>query len=190
MGKQSEETKQILNSWLYNVKDEFKPLSKTEIVDVLRKTCFPAAIACEHWLGDFNMSTALRNANGFNLKEMFYIGKRHWHRTGSVGTHHYTKLTHFENTAEFIKHVYKDYVLIGIDNIPGVSVDMREFRWPSNALMIFGEEGVGLTKDMLECCEYVVEIPMFGSVRSLNCGTSSGITIYDYVKKHTVTHGV
>ena len=43
--------------------------------------------------------------------------------------------------------------------------------------MIFGEEGVGLTKKTLETADYAVEIPQFGSVRSLNVGTSSGIVI-------------
>ncbi len=47
--------------------------------------------------------------------------------------------------------------------------------------MLFGEEGVGLTKEALNLAEYAVEIPQFGSVRSLNVGTCSGILMYDYV---------
>ena len=49
--------------------------------------------------------------------------------------------------------------------------------------MIFGEESQGLTEEMLKLCDYAVEITQYGSVRSLNVGTSSGIVMFDYVSK-------
>ena len=51
--------------------------------------------------------------------------------------------------------------------------------------MLFGEEQRGLSKEALALADHVVYIPMWGSVRSLNVGTSSGIAMYDYaMKKH------
>lgn len=179
----SEETKTTLNSWLYNVQDRFRGMSTEEIQQDLSKRHLPLAIAMEHWLGDFNAASALRNANGFNLREAFYIGKKHWNRNGAVGSHHYTKFTHFSNTADFVAHAKTSgYHLIGLDNIEG-SEAMVDFEWPENTLMVFGEEGPGLTKEMQEACEKLVYIPMYGSVRSFNCATSSGIAIYDFVIK-------
>ena len=175
-------TKPEFVSWLYNVQDRFKNSSKEEIKSELEKTHFNCAVACEHWLGDFNMSTVLRNANGFNMKEVFYIGQRHWNRSGSVGTHHYTKLTHCKDFTSFYSLVKDEYTLIGIDNIPG-SVSITDFKWPENTLMIFGEEGCGLTEEAQKHCKHTVYIPMFGSVRSFNCGVSSGIALYDYILK-------
>ena len=49
--------------------------------------------------------------------------------------------------------------------------------------MIFGEEGLGLTKEILELADYVVSIKQYGSVRSMNVGTTSGIAMYDYTSK-------
>ena len=48
--------------------------------------------------------------------------------------------------------------------------------------MIFGEEGTGLTQQAIQMCHILVEIPQYGSVRSLNVGTSSGVLLYDYVR--------
>ena len=67
--------------------------------------------------------------------------------------------------------------------IDGV-VSMEEFEWPENALMIFGEEGEGVTSEMLELADYIVSITQYGSVRSMNVGTTSGIAMYDYMKKY------
>ena len=46
-------------------------------------------------------------------------------------------------------------------------------------LVFFGEEGVGLTDEVLNLCDYRIEIEQYGSVRSLNVGTSSGLVLYE-----------
>ena len=48
--------------------------------------------------------------------------------------------------------------------------------------MLFGEEGTGLTDKALKIADYCIEIPQYGSVRSLNVGTSSGILMYNFVE--------
>ncbi len=50
--------------------------------------------------------------------------------------------------------------------------------------MIFGEEGEGVTPEMLELADHVVSIKQYGSVRSMNVGTTSGIAMYDYIRKY------
>jgi tRNA G18 (ribose-2'-O)-methylase SpoU len=76
------------------------------------------------------------------------------------------------------------YRIVGIDNIPGKSISLRHHSWSDKTLMVFGEEGVGLTPAMQDLCEVIVEIPMYGSVRSLNCGVASGIVMHDYTEKY------
>ena len=74
------------------------------------------------------------------------------------------------------------YVFVGIDNVPG-SVPMASYQWPVRPMMIFGEEGAGLTPAMMELCQDIVHIDMYGSVRSFNCGCASAIAMYDFVTK-------
>ena len=139
----------------------------------------------EQWKGDFNISTMIRNANAFNAKEVFYIGKKRWDRRGAVGTHHYTPINFLESYEEFIS-LKKLYTFVGIDNNMSETLELSSFDWnklEAPPLMIFGEEKEGLTEKTLKLCDYVVEIPQYGSVRSLNVGTSSGIIMYDYVNK-------
>jgi len=50
-------------------------------------------------------------------------------------------------------------------------------------MLVFGEEGVGLTPAMQAFCKKIVYIPQYGSVRSLNCGTASGIVMHDFVTR-------
>jgi|TARA_R110000851_G_scaffold329628_1_gene501678 tRNA G18 (ribose-2'-O)-methylase SpoU len=169
------------NSWTYNVEDRFKGKSKKEICETLRSTSHNFAVMMEHWQGDFNIGTMIRNANAFNAKKVFYYGKKKYDRRGTVGTHHYVDLVHINDPGELVS-LKSRFTFVCLDNVEG-SVPMGSFDWPENALMIFGEEGLGLTKEILELADYVVSIKQYGSVRSMNVGTTSGIAMYDYTSK-------
>ena len=169
---------------LRNIADKYKGWLNDLIREDLQKHSFNFAVCFEHWQGDFNMSTGIRNANGLGAKEVYYSGIKRWDRRGAVGTHHYTNVKHLPN-AQAVEELKNHYVFVGVDNIPG-SVSIDDYDWGGftrPVLMVFGEEGTGLTPEMQVSCEAIVEIPMVGSVRSLNCGTASGIVMRDYVVK-------
>jgi len=167
--------------WERNVAPHFKEKTDEEIKAELAATAHPFAVCFEHWQGDFNMGSGIRNANAFNAKEVFYLGDRKWDRRSAVGVYNYTNVQWLPTIEEFIK-LQEKYVIVGIDNVPG-SVSLSTYRWQPNTLMVFGEEGVGLSKPMQAFCRDIVEIEMYGSVRSLNCGVASGILMHDYIRQ-------
>ena len=170
-------------AWQYNVTDNYKSWDPEEIKKDLKSKAQSFAVLMAHWKGDFNISTMIRNANAFNASEVFYIGKKRFDRRGAVGTHHYVDLNYLNNIEQLLK-LKEKYVFVGLDNNVDGCVPMEEFSWPKNALMIFGEEGEGISPLLLKNCDYCVNITQFGSVRSLNVGTSSGIAMYDWVLKN------
>jgi tRNA G18 (ribose-2'-O)-methylase SpoU len=165
-----------------NVIDRFKGWKQEDIKQELQKTSLPYAALMEQWSGDFNVSTLIRNANAFAAREVFYIGKRHIDRRGAVGSYHYTTVSHLRSYDE-LKFLKDQYCFIGIDNISG-AINLSEAIYPKNPLFIFGEEGKGLTKEMVDLCSFIVQIPMFGSIRSLNAGTASGIIFHDFAMRN------
>jgi len=171
------------NSWTYNVEDRFKDKSQEEIKQTLRTTSHPFAVMMEHWNGDFNIGTMIRNANAFNAEKVFYYGKKKYDRRGAVGTHHYVDLN-FISDNDGLLSLKSDFVFVCLDNVEG-SVPIENFKWPENALMIFGEEGFGLSDEILALADHIVSITQYGSVRSMNVGTTSGIAMYDYMKKYS-----
>ncbi len=168
--------------WERNVADHFKDKSEEEIKKELAATAQPFAVCFEHWIGDFNMGSGIRNANAFNAKEVFYIGDHKWDRRSSVGVYKYTEVQWIPTIEDFMK-LQDRYTIVGIDNIPGRSVPLGNYEWKPNTLMVFGEEGTGLTLPMQAFCKDIVEIEMYGSVRSFNCGVASGIVMHDFVQK-------
>ena len=157
--------------WSRNVVDRYKSWSTESIKKDLQRNSNPFAVCMEHWQGDFNISTLMRNANAFNAR--------------TVGSHHYIHFTHLQRGIPELLALKERYTIIGIENNVSNTHKLSKFDWLSlekPPLMLFGEEGVGLTKESLELTDYCIEIPQYGSVRSLNVGTSSGIIMYDYVR--------
>ena len=142
-----------------------------------------------HVSGDFNLSTLVRNANFFGFKESLYVGcKKQWDRRGAVGTHHYTDLTHIKTEEELIKYVNDNgYTLIAVENnIPKYSDETVSIfnQWVfhniDKPMFLFGEEKHGISDYILDNASTIITIPAYGSVRSLNVGTTSGIVMAMY----------
>jgi tRNA G18 (ribose-2'-O)-methylase SpoU len=167
--------------WERNVIDRFKDKSEEEIKAELQASAYPFAVCMENWAGDFNFGTLIRNANAFNAKEVFYVGDKKWDRRAAMGVYNYTPVQWLSDIDQLVK-LKERYVFVGCDNLPG-AVPLHSFAMPECPLFIFGSEGTGLTPAMQELCQHMVEIPMFGSVRSLNCGTASGIVMWEYVRR-------
>jgi tRNA G18 (ribose-2'-O)-methylase SpoU len=176
-----------LRKWERNVIDRFKDKPDEEIKAELAATAWPFAVCFEQWIGDFNMGSGVRNANAFNAKEVFYLGNKKWDRRSSVGVYNYTNVQWLPTIDDLVK-LQEKYVIVGIDNIPGKSVPLASYEWQPNTLMVFGEEGTGLSLPMQAFCRDIVEIEMYGSVRSLNCGVASGIVMHDFVSRITRNH--
>lgn len=173
----------------YNVIDKYKSLTVEEVKKKLAETAFPYAVTLENWIGDLNFSSCIRNCNAFNAERIFYVGNRKFDRRAALGTHHYKKVE-FIPTIDDFKKLKLQYRIIGIDNIPG-AISLKGYRWFKNGrrdlpvMIVMGEESCGLTKDMQYFCEEIVEIPSFGSVRSINAATASGIIMHSIVSELT-----
>lgn len=170
-------------AWLKdrNVVDHFKDKTNEEINAILRSSAFEYAVCFENILGDFNLATGIRNANAFNAREVFYVGNKRIDRRGALGCYKYCDLKWLP-TVDDIKALQDRYTFVGIDNIAG-SVPLSSYKWKPNTMMVFGEEGCGISPVMREMCKEIVEIEQFGSVRSLNVGVASGIIMHSFVSQ-------
>jgi tRNA G18 (ribose-2'-O)-methylase SpoU len=175
------QNKDHFRAWEFNVANHLKDKTVEEIGQYLKDTANPFAVCMENWVGDFNFSSLIRNANGFNAEKVYYIGDKKYDKRGAVGTYNYTDVQ-FLPTINDLLDLKNDYCFVGCDNVSG-SIPLPSYNWPKKPLMILGSEGTGLTKEVQSMCKDIVHIPMMGSVRSFNAAAASAIIMYDFVRK-------
>ena len=168
-----------------NVLDSLKDLAIPEIADYCHSKSIPASVAMINIGGDFNLSTMVRNANFFGFRSVHYVGKKKWDKRGSVGTHHYTPMYHHKDEPSFISQLSGRTVIAIENNIPNYSHKTHnlfhyEFNNVVEPIFLFGEENRGLSDFILDKSNIILTIPNYGSVRSLNVGTTSGIVMGIY----------
>jgi tRNA G18 (ribose-2'-O)-methylase SpoU len=176
-----------------NVHDFLKDKSEEEIRQYCQSNACEAAIAMVNTGYDYNIAQIIRNANFFGFKEVFHIQKegRRLDKRGTVGTHHYTPVTHFYDFDSFIEAIKNKYTPVAVENnVDYPSLELMDFGFPSRPVFILGAEGQGLTLDQLNKCWGCVYIEGFGSVRSLNVATTSGIIMSHFRLYKKVMDGV
>jgi tRNA G18 (ribose-2'-O)-methylase SpoU len=170
------------SSWQYNVADHFKDKTVEEIKQTLKDNALPFAVCMENILGDFNLGTVARNCNAFGAQAMYYIGNKKVDRRSMIGVYNYTDIIWLPTVDDFVKLKEKFHV-VAVDNISG-AVPISTYNFVPNTLFVFGEEGTGLTPAMQDMCQDMIYIEQFGSVRSLNVGTASGIIMHEFVSRY------
>lgn len=176
----------VLRGDTRNVVDAFKGWRVDAIAEHLAQRAFAFHIAIENYQHDYNIGSIVRSANAFNAAGVHIIGKRHWNRRGAMATEKYLKLYHHNSVDDFIKWTQDANVLIvGIDNIPG-SVNLGQAELTGGCILVFGQEGPGLSAEMQQYCGQIIAIEQFGSTRSVNVGVAAGIIMYEWVRRNNL----
>lgn len=90
------------------------------------------------------------------------------------------------NLARVIKDLKKDGVwIVGADADSRQTVYEQDLKNLDLALVV-GSEGRGLSKSVMESCDFLVSIPKSGKVSSLNASVAAGIILYDIVRQRGV----
>lgn len=167
-----------------NVVDKYRYWRVSEIVKDLDTSRSALHIAIENWQHDLNIGSIVRTANAFNVAGVHIVGKRDWNRRGAMVTDKYLTIFHHPTVAEL--RVWADensFVLIGIDNIEG-SQPLESAELPLNTLMLFGQEGAGMSEEGQKACSVLYDIAQYGSTRSMNAAAAGAIAMYHWGLQH------
>ena len=172
-----------------NVADRYRYWRMDAVVADLDTRRHPFHVAIENWGHDFNIGSVVRTANAFNATTFHIVGRRRWNRRGAMVTDRYQHELHHPSVADLVTWAGSagsdgnGIPLIGIDNVPG-SAPLETSELPRECVLVFGQEGPGLTPEMLAACTVVLHVEQFGSTRSINAGAAAAIAMHAWVRLH------
>ena len=167
-----------------NVVDRFRYWSNEAISAELAANSFDFHVAIENFKHDMNIGTVVRNANAFGAAAVHIVGRRRWNRRGAMVTDRYKDVQHHPDVASLGEWAgAAGLAVVGIDNLAG-SVPLESAPLPRRCVLLFGQEGPGLSTEAHRLCSEVRSITMYGSTRSINAGVASGIAMHAWLSTH------
>ncbi|MFD1815336.1 TrmH family RNA methyltransferase [Rhodococcus gannanensis] len=167
-----------------NVVDSYRYWSREAIVADIDARRHPFHVAIENFGHDANIGTVVRTANAFAAAAVHIVGRRRWNRRGAMVTDRYQHIVHHPTAEDlFLYAAVEDLSIVAVDNVPG-SVPLETATLPRNCILLFGQEGPGVSDHAKQCATTTVSIAQFGSTRSINAGVAAGIAMHAWVRQH------
>ncbi len=167
-----------------NVVDAYRYWSREAIVADIDRRRHPFHVAIENFGHDANIGTVVRTANAFAAAAVHIVGRRRWNRRGAMVTDRYQHIRHHADIGELLAFSERaGLTVVAVDNVPG-SVPLETVTLPRACLLLFGQEGPGVTDHAKQAAAMTVSIAQFGSTRSINAGVAAGIAMHTWVRQH------
>jgi tRNA G18 (ribose-2'-O)-methylase SpoU len=72
--------------------------------------------------------------------------------------------------------------IVAVDNLPGAG-PLQEAALPERCVLLFGQEGPGLSPEALDAAASLVEITQYGSTRSINASAAAAVVMYEWCRR-------
>lgn len=169
-----------------NVADRYRYWSREAIVADLDERRHSFHVAIENWQHDFNIGSIVRTANAFLAGSVQIVGKRRWNRRGAMVTDRYQHVGHLPTVESLVAWAdARGLPLVGIDIVPG-AVPIEGALLPEACVLVFGQEGPGLSSEVRQACSEIYAVTQFGSTRSINAGVAAGIAMHTWITQHAL----
>ncbi|MFN8072469.1 MAG: RNA methyltransferase [Mycobacterium sp.] len=166
-----------------NVVDAYRYWRREAIVADIDRRRHRLHVAIENFGNDANIGAVVRTANAFAVHTVHIVGRRRWNRRGAMVTDRYQHLAHHDTTEQLLDVAHATgLTVVAVDNIPG-SVRLEETTLPRDCLLLFGQEGPGISEAARDGAALTVSIAQFGSTRSINAGVAAGIAMHAWIRQ-------
>lgn len=150
----------------------------------------PIIIVLDNIRSLHNVGSVFRTADAFLIESVYLCGITGTppHREiqkSALGATESVDWKYFENTIDAIEKLKKDNVKVVAVEQTSTSISLIDFTLDLNerTALIFGHEIKGVDQDVINQCDYCIEIPQLGTKHSFNISVSVGIVLWDLLNK-------
>ncbi|OIU88163.1 TrmH family RNA methyltransferase [Microbacterium sp. AR7-10] len=167
-----------------NVIDRYRYWRMDAIVADLDTHRHPFHVAIENWQHDMNIGSIVRSANAFLADTVHIIGRRRWNKRGAMVTDRYQHVVHHPDVGAFTAWAAGEGIpIIAVDNV-GEAVPVDRAALPERCVLLFGQEGPGLSDEALAAASGHIEITQYGSTRSINASAAAAVVMYEWCRRY------
>jgi len=154
--------------------------SRKEIIySVVRHRTQMLHVAVEGVHDPHNTAAILRTADAFGILNVHIIeGSSKFRSSAAVtqGAHKWLDVNVHKDTRQFIDAMHEQKIKVLAAAMEG-AIDVSAIELDAPVVLVFGNESEGISKEMLDLCDGVFKIPMFGFVESFNVSVAAAISM-------------
>jgi len=166
---------------------ELERLSVESYKATTRKSLF---LILDNIRSGLNVGSIFRTADAFGVAKIFCCGITSvpTHREvlkSALGSTETVMWEYSEVTANAIQNLKREgFQIIGIEQVQN-SRSLNDFYWDHNTpiALVFGNEVEGISDDVLDLCDSVLELHQVGTKHSINVAVCAGVTLYQLVSQ-------
>ena len=166
--------------------NELKRLSVEQFINSKKQ---PIVIVLDNIRSALNVGSIFRLADAFLLKKIILCGitacppDKNINKV-ALGATESVKWEYEEKTENAIKKLKnRKYRIIAVEQVEN-STYLEEYHNNSSPIaLVFGHEVNGVSQNIINICDEIIEIPQFGTKHSLNISVSAGIVVWELWKK-------
>jgi tRNA G18 (ribose-2'-O)-methylase SpoU len=167
-----------------NVVDAYRYWRRESVAADLAARAHPFHVAIENFGHDHNIGTVVRTANAFCAAGVHIVGRRRWNRRGAMVTDRYLDVHHHCDVTDLFTYAAeRGLTVVAVDNTPD-AMPLETTDLPRECMLLFGQEGPGVTGEARAAAAMTVAIAQFGSTRSINAGVAAGIAMHAWIRRH------
>jgi tRNA G18 (ribose-2'-O)-methylase SpoU len=148
----------------------------------------PLRLVLDNLRSAFNVGSIFRTAEGAGVEHIHLCGITPYpphpklERTARGATS-LVPWSHHVDPMEAIRDLKADGFRLAALELTDRSVDYRGLPYTPPIGVILGHEVAGVTRPVLESCDWILEIPMRGRKNSLNVATAAGILLFEVLRQ-------
>ena len=135
-------------------------------------------VACAPMRSNVNISAIARTASACAIERLILTGNASLiSKIARDGASELEVSVHRTLKPVLLKLRSNGYRLVGLEQTTN-SVSMHKYQFKRRTTLVIGNERTGLTSDILEILDDVVEIPVYGLPHSFNAATATSMSLY------------
>ncbi len=166
-------------------------LNRKSIDDFHRSGKTPFIVVLDNIRSLNNIGSVFRTCDAFLTEAIYLCGitARPPHREiqkTALGATESVDWKYFESVDEALSEVRKNgFTIVAVEQAEeSVALDKFIIEAGKKYALVFGHEVKGVSQEVMDNCDYCVEIPQFGTKHSFNISVSAGIVLWELHKKY------
>jgi len=164
-------------------------LNRLSVDEFKKSDKLPICVVLDNVRSMLNVGSVFRTSDAFKIDRLFLCGitAKPPHRDitkTAIGAEQSVEWVHESSTVSALKSLkLEGYTIFGVEQTDS-SIELQTIDFSANdkVALVFGNEVEGMEDEAIKYCDFMIEIPQWGTKHSLNISVCAGIVIWEAAK--------